>query len=58
MRVYPKATRLDSSNFNPLIGWMHGVQMVAFNMQVSALRGRLLRVIDQIDSNMIEYLKD
>ncbi|KAI3447783.1 hypothetical protein Pfo_004448 [Paulownia fortunei] len=33
MRVYPKATRIDSSNFNPLIGWMHGAQMVAFNMQ-------------------------
>ncbi|XP_042011547.1 phosphoinositide phospholipase C 2-like [Salvia splendens] len=33
MRVYPKAMRLDSSNYNPLIGWMHGVQMVAFNMQ-------------------------
>ncbi|KAL3638059.1 hypothetical protein CASFOL_018072 [Castilleja foliolosa] len=33
MRVYPKATRIDSSNFNPLIGWIHGAQMVAFNMQ-------------------------
>lgn len=33
MRVYPKATRIDSSNFNPLVGWMHGAQMVAFNMQ-------------------------
>ncbi|KAG8377026.1 hypothetical protein BUALT_Bualt09G0125300 [Buddleja alternifolia] len=33
MRVYPKATRIDSSNYNPLIGWMHGAQMVAFNMQ-------------------------
>lgn len=33
MRVYPKGTRIDSSNYNPLIGWMHGAQMVAFNMQ-------------------------
>ncbi|TYI86623.1 hypothetical protein E1A91_D04G077800v1 [Gossypium mustelinum] len=33
LRVYPKSTRFDSSNYNPLIGWMHGVQMVAFNMQ-------------------------
>ncbi|KAL2500503.1 Phosphoinositide phospholipase C 2 [Forsythia ovata] len=33
MRVYPKASRIDSSNFNPLNGWMHGAQMVAFNMQ-------------------------
>ena len=38
MRVYPKAMRLDSSNYNPLIGWMHGVQMVAFNMQVTNLK--------------------
>ncbi|KAL0316401.1 UNVERIFIED_CONTAM: Phosphoinositide phospholipase C 2 [Sesamum radiatum] len=34
MRVYPKGTRIDSSNYNPLIGWMHGAQMVAFNMQI------------------------
>nr|ABM90640.1 phospholipase C [Torenia fournieri] len=33
MRVYPKGTRIDSSNFNPMIGWVHGAQMVAFNMQ-------------------------
>ncbi|KAE8734863.1 Phosphoinositide phospholipase C 4 [Hibiscus syriacus] len=33
LRVYPKATRVNSSNYNPLIGWMHGVQMVALNMQ-------------------------
>jgi hypothetical protein len=34
LRVYPKGTRVNSSNYNPLIGWMHGAQMVAFNMQV------------------------
>ncbi|XP_016457874.2 phosphoinositide phospholipase C 2-like [Nicotiana tabacum] len=33
VRVYPKGIRVDSSNYNPLIGWMHGAQMVAFNMQ-------------------------
>ncbi|GFY83776.1 phospholipase C 2 [Actinidia rufa] len=33
LRVYPKSTRFDSSNYNPLIGWTHGAQMVAFNMQ-------------------------
>ncbi|RDX72658.1 Phosphoinositide phospholipase C 2, partial [Mucuna pruriens] len=33
LRVYPKGTRITSSNYNPLIGWMHGAQMVAFNMQ-------------------------
>uniref|UniRef100_A0A6N2LTP6 Phosphoinositide phospholipase C n=1 Tax=Salix viminalis TaxID=40686 RepID=A0A6N2LTP6_SALVM len=33
LRVYPKGTRVNSSNYNPLVGWMHGAQMVAFNMQ-------------------------
>ena len=36
VRVYPKGTRVTSSNFEPLTGWMVGAQMVAFNMQVSA----------------------
>uniref|UniRef100_A0A803KRH8 Phosphoinositide phospholipase C n=1 Tax=Chenopodium quinoa TaxID=63459 RepID=A0A803KRH8_CHEQI len=33
LRVYPKGTRVFSSNYDPLIGWTHGAQMVAFNMQ-------------------------
>ncbi|XP_035540582.1 phosphoinositide phospholipase C 2-like, partial [Juglans regia] len=33
LRVYPKGLRLDSSNYNPMLGWMHGAQMVALNMQ-------------------------
>ncbi|KAJ0738074.1 putative phosphoinositide phospholipase C [Helianthus annuus] len=33
LRVYPKGTRLDSSNYNAYHGWKHGAQMVAFNMQ-------------------------
>ncbi|KAG6665897.1 hypothetical protein I3843_02G168900 [Carya illinoinensis] len=33
LRVYPKGTRVTSSNYKPHIGWMHGAQMVAFNMQ-------------------------
>ncbi|XP_062173234.1 phosphoinositide phospholipase C 2-like isoform X2 [Alnus glutinosa] len=35
LRVYPNGFRVDSSNFNPMLGWMHGAQMVAFNMQVN-----------------------
>lgn len=35
LRIYPKGTRVDSSNYDPLVGWTHGAQMVAFNMQVS-----------------------
>ncbi|XP_057788883.1 phosphoinositide phospholipase C 6-like [Salvia miltiorrhiza] len=33
LRVFPKGMRVTSSNFKPMIGWMHGAQMVAFNMQ-------------------------
>ncbi|KAL5101863.1 hypothetical protein RYX36_006190 [Vicia faba] len=33
LRVYPRATRVKSSNFKPYLGWMYGAQMVAFNMQ-------------------------
>ncbi|RVW56585.1 Phosphoinositide phospholipase C 4 [Vitis vinifera] len=33
LRIYPKGTRFNSSNYKPLIGWSHGAQMVAFNMQ-------------------------
>ncbi|GAB2299560.1 1-phosphatidylinositol phosphodiesterase [Dionaea muscipula] len=33
LRIYPKGTRINSSNYNPLVGWMYGAQMVAFNMQ-------------------------
>ncbi|CAK7331208.1 unnamed protein product [Dovyalis caffra] len=33
LRVYPKGTRFTSSNYKPLVGWTHGAQMVAFNMQ-------------------------
>jgi hypothetical protein len=34
LRIYPKGTRFNSSNYNPFLGWVHGAQMVAFNMQV------------------------
>ncbi|XP_010534599.1 PREDICTED: phosphoinositide phospholipase C 2 [Tarenaya hassleriana] len=33
LRIYPKGVRVDSSNYNPFVGWSHGAQMVAFNMQ-------------------------
>ncbi|WOK93736.1 phosphoinositide phospholipase C 2-like [Canna indica] len=33
LRIYPKGTRVNSSNYNPFIAWIHGAQMVAFNMQ-------------------------
>ncbi|XP_026877695.2 1-phosphatidylinositol 4,5-bisphosphate phosphodiesterase epsilon-1 isoform X4 [Electrophorus electricus] len=33
LRTYPAATRIDSANPNPLIFWMHGIQLVALNYQ-------------------------
>ncbi|GMH30557.1 hypothetical protein Nepgr_032400 [Nepenthes gracilis] len=33
LRIYPKGTRIRSSNYKPMVAWMHGAQMVAFNMQ-------------------------
>ncbi|GAB4859945.1 Phosphoinositide phospholipase C 4 [Ancistrocladus abbreviatus] len=33
LRIFPKTTRFNSSNYKPMVGWMHGAQMVAFNMQ-------------------------
>lgn len=33
LRIYPKGIRVNSSNYDPFVAWMHGAQMVAFNMQ-------------------------
>ncbi|KAI3748849.1 hypothetical protein L6452_12239 [Arctium lappa] len=33
LRVFPKGSRVTSTNFRPLTAWMHGAQMVASNMQ-------------------------
>ncbi|KAM0344465.1 hypothetical protein ACHAPU_007437 [Fusarium lateritium] len=33
IRMYPDPNRVDSSNFDPLKCWKHGVQMVALNYQ-------------------------
>ncbi|CAJ0927914.1 unnamed protein product, partial [Mesorhabditis belari] len=35
VRTYPGAIRIDSSNFNPVHFWAHGLQMVALNFQTS-----------------------
>ena len=32
-RIYPRGTRLESSNYNPYIFWSIGCQMVALNYQ-------------------------
>ena len=33
VRTYPKATSIDSSNYDPTLLWSCGVQMVALNFQ-------------------------
>uniref|UniRef100_A0A3B3CU13 Phosphoinositide phospholipase C n=1 Tax=Oryzias melastigma TaxID=30732 RepID=A0A3B3CU13_ORYME len=33
LRTYPAATRIDSTNPNPLQFWLHGIQLVALNYQ-------------------------
>lgn len=33
LRIYPYGLRFDSSNYNPIMAWAHGAQMVAANMQ-------------------------
>lgn len=33
IRTYPKASRVDSSNYNPMLSWRHGIQMAAINVQ-------------------------
>ncbi|KAG9408830.1 1-phosphatidylinositol 4,5-bisphosphate phosphodiesterase delta-4 [Aphanomyces cochlioides] len=40
-RIYPSGMRVDSSNYNPLLGWSTGSQLVALNYQTSDLPMRL-----------------
>ncbi|XP_057634033.1 1-phosphatidylinositol 4,5-bisphosphate phosphodiesterase epsilon-1 [Chionomys nivalis] len=37
LRTYPAATRIDSSNPNPIMFWLHGIQLVALNYQTDDL---------------------
>uniref|UniRef100_A0A8B9KGT5 Phosphoinositide phospholipase C n=1 Tax=Astyanax mexicanus TaxID=7994 RepID=A0A8B9KGT5_ASTMX len=37
LRTYPAATRIDSANPNPLMYWLHGIQLVALNYQTDDL---------------------
>ena len=33
VRTYPAGTRIESSNYDPIPMWNHGIQMVALNIQ-------------------------
>ena len=35
LRAYPRGTRADSSNMDPLAAWRCGVQLVALNLQTN-----------------------
>uniref|UniRef100_A0A3Q3LIZ2 Phosphoinositide phospholipase C n=1 Tax=Labrus bergylta TaxID=56723 RepID=A0A3Q3LIZ2_9LABR len=37
LRTYPAATRIDSTNPNPMLFWLHGIQLVALNYQTDDL---------------------
>ncbi|KAM0389436.1 hypothetical protein ACHAQC_008746 [Fusarium culmorum] len=41
VRVYPDPNRVDSSNFDPIQCWQHGVQMAALNYQTHDFNMRL-----------------
>lgn len=41
VRTYPKGTRFDSSNYDPMQMWKCGVQMVALNFQYPGLEMHL-----------------
>ncbi|KAJ4772151.1 Phosphoinositide phospholipase C [Rhynchospora pubera] len=43
LRVFPKGTRVRSSNYKPMLAWTHGAQMVAFNMQGHGKQLRLMQ---------------
>lgn len=45
VRIYPKATRIDSSNFNPIPFWLAGFQLVCSNWQNDDLRVKMTRVL-------------
>ena len=32
-RIYPHGSRVDSSNYNPIVAWAMGIQLVALNFQ-------------------------
>ena len=43
VRTYPVGTRIDSSNYDPIPLWNHGIQMVALNVQTP---GNLVAKLD------------
>lgn len=56
MRVYPKAGRIDSSNFNPLEAWRRGVQMAALNWQTYDVHQQVNEAMFAAGSDRLGYV--
>ncbi|KAB5563026.1 phosphatidylinositol-specific phospholipase C [Coniochaeta sp. 2T2.1] len=56
MRVYPDATRLTSSNFNPLLYWKRGVQMAALNWQTFDLGMQINQAMFECGTDQTGYV--
>lgn len=56
LRTYPAATRIDSTNPNPLLFWLHGIQLVALNYQTDGEEDlRVLVVSCSLDIDQCVY---
>jgi len=53
-RVYPKAQRVDSSNYNPVPMWNIGSQMAALNFQTGDKPMQVLEEIFRFDTDNFE----
>jgi phosphatidylinositol phospholipase C delta len=70
-RIYPRGTRFDSSNFDPILPWLAGCQMVALNYQTpgpamwvneakfreNGYSGYNLRVPEKLPCNFLDRAK-
>ncbi|KAG2457656.1 PLCB2 phosphodiesterase, partial [Polypterus senegalus] len=56
-RIYPKGTRMDSSNYNPQIFWNAGCQMVALNYQTMDFPMQLNMALFEFNSRTGYLLK-
>lgn len=56
VRVYPKGTRIDSSNFNPVLMWAAGVQMAALNLQKDDMSMHLNAAMFEMQNSGVGYV--
>lgn len=55
-RVYPKQTRINSSNFDPNTFWRRGVQMVALNWQTYDIHMQMNQAMFAADADRTGYV--